>query len=99
MLSDVALRARLLKIRYIDTEKATPEPLVRYGFLIESEAELAARTGGEILQLSKTAEETEKPEDPEVGEDPIEILRPHITNESQVRFNIYQLLLIAHDLQ
>lgn len=52
MLSDVALRARLLKIRYIDTEKATPEPVVRYGFLIESEAELAARTGGEILQLS-----------------------------------------------
>lgn len=52
MLSDVALRTRLLKIRYIDTEKATPEPVVRYGFLIESEVELAARTGGEILHVS-----------------------------------------------
>jgi hypothetical protein len=52
MLSEVALRTRLLKIRYIDTEKAAPESVVRYGFLIESEAELAARTGGEILQLS-----------------------------------------------
>lgn len=52
MLSDVALRTRLLKIRYIDTEKATSEPVVRYGFLIESETELAARTGSEILHLS-----------------------------------------------
>jgi hypothetical protein len=52
MLSEVALRTRLLKIRYIDTEKAAPESVVRYGFLIESEAELAARTGGKILQLS-----------------------------------------------
>jgi hypothetical protein len=52
MLSDVALRTRLLKIRYIDTEKATPEPVVRYGFLIEPEAELASRTGGEILHVS-----------------------------------------------
>jgi hypothetical protein len=51
MLSDVALRTRLLKIRYIDTEKATSKPVVRYGFLIESEGELAARTGGEILHV------------------------------------------------
>jgi hypothetical protein len=52
LLSDVALRTRLLKIRYIDTETAKSEPVVRYGFLIESETELASRTGGEILQLS-----------------------------------------------
>ena len=51
MLSDVALRTRLLKIRYIDTDKATSKPVVRYGFLIESEGELAARTGGEILHV------------------------------------------------
>jgi hypothetical protein len=52
MLSDVALKTRLLRIRYVDTEQAEPEPKVRYGFLIESEAELAARTGGEILHVS-----------------------------------------------
>jgi hypothetical protein len=51
MLSDVALRTRLVKIRYIDTEKEAPKSLVRYGFLIESEADLAARTGGKILHV------------------------------------------------
>lgn len=51
MLSDVALRTRLLRIRYIDTGAKTPEPVVRYGFLIESDVELAERTGGERLRL------------------------------------------------
>ena len=52
LLSDVALRTRLLKIRYIDTGQKIPEPVVRYGFLIEPEAALAARTGGEELRVT-----------------------------------------------
>lgn len=51
LLSDVALRTRLLKIRYIDTGKKKPGTVIRYGFLIESDAELAARTGGEKLRV------------------------------------------------
>ena len=52
LLSDVALRTRLLKIRYIDTGKKTPEPVVRYGFLIESDTELAARAGGKKMHVA-----------------------------------------------
>jgi hypothetical protein len=50
MLSEFAFRVRLMRIRYIDTDTPDAEPLVRYGFVIESEAELADRVGGVILQ-------------------------------------------------
>lgn len=50
MLSDVSLRTRLLRIRYFDTGQTGREPLVRYGFLIESEKALAVRTQGEVLR-------------------------------------------------
>ena len=51
MLSDVSFRTRLLRIRYFDTATAGDEPLVRYGFVIESGRELAARTRGEVLRV------------------------------------------------
>lgn len=50
MLSDVSLRTRLLRIRYFDTGQTGSEPLIRYGFLIESDKALAARTQGEVLR-------------------------------------------------
>lgn len=50
-LSDVAFRTRLLRIRYFDTDQADHEPLIRYGFVIESDKQLAARTQGEVLRL------------------------------------------------
>ena len=48
----MALRTRLLKIRYIDTGNKTHKPVVRYGLLIESDKELATRTGGEKLRVT-----------------------------------------------
>ena len=50
MLSDVALRVRLLRIRYVDTDKRKQEGESFYGFLIESEDGLANRVGGTVLK-------------------------------------------------
>ena len=48
VISEVGFRVRLLRIRYVDTEEAAADPLVRYGFLIESETELARRVHGKV---------------------------------------------------
>lgn len=47
LVSDIGYRVRLLRITYRDTdERRKNEVIVRYGFLIESQAELAGRIGG-----------------------------------------------------
>ncbi|NNF40888.1 MAG: hypothetical protein HKN64_05875 [Woeseiaceae bacterium] len=51
VLSDLSLRARLLRIRYVDTESPDQEPAIHYGFLIESDASLAARLGASVVEL------------------------------------------------
>lgn len=49
-LTDTSFRVRLAHITYIDSVRA--DTLTRYGFLIESEAELAMRVGTEVLQAT-----------------------------------------------
>ncbi len=51
MLSTMAYRTRLLRVRYVDTTRPDAEPLVRHAFLLESPHELAARQGGELLNV------------------------------------------------
>lgn len=51
LLSDISFRVRLLRIRYVDTDNPGVEPIVRYGFVIESDAGLAARLNGEVLHV------------------------------------------------
>lgn len=49
-LADVSISVRLLEVSYADKEGKT-DPLVRYAFLIESQAELEARLGGQIVKM------------------------------------------------
>jgi len=51
MLSEVAYRTRLLRIRYFDTDRPGKSPRVRYGFVIEPTRQLAARVGGETAKV------------------------------------------------
>lgn len=51
LLSEVSYKVRLLRFSYKDTDK--PEKRIeRYGFLIESQKELADRTNGKIVKVS-----------------------------------------------
>ena len=50
LMTDVGFRVRLLRIRYVDTDKVGAEPVVRYGFVIESEEALAERVQGENMR-------------------------------------------------
>lgn len=47
-LTDRSFHVRLARVTYIDTTRA--DTLIRYGFLIESEGELARRLGSEIVE-------------------------------------------------
>lgn len=49
-LTDTSYRTRLARITYIDTARGRDDTLTRYGFLIEPDAELAARIGTEIVE-------------------------------------------------
>lgn len=51
VLTDISFRARLLQVRYVDTEKPGSEPLTRFGFVVESSEELARRVDGEVLAV------------------------------------------------
>lgn len=55
MMSDVGFRVRLLRIRYVDTEDVEAEPFVRFGFLIESETEMAQRVQGTVKSIAHVA--------------------------------------------
>ena len=53
LISDVGYRVRLLHITYRDTdERRKDEVLVRYGFLIESQTELAERFSGDPAKVT-----------------------------------------------
>lgn len=49
ILTDLSYRTRLLRVRYVDTDKPNAEPTTRFGFVVESDEELAARVGGKPL--------------------------------------------------
>lgn len=52
-LTDVGYRVRLLRLTYTDTgAREGDEPLEYYGFLLESQAELARRVGGQAANVS-----------------------------------------------
>ena len=53
VLSDVSLRTRLVRIRYVNTEKRGATELVRYAFFIESEKAMAERNGGALLNIRR----------------------------------------------
>ena len=50
LLTDMSLRARLLRITYVDTTGAR-DSLTRYGFLLEDEDVMAARNGGALSDM------------------------------------------------
>lgn len=53
LLSDVSYKVRLLRISYTDTDgRPDSDPIIRYGFLIESTTELANRVGGQPADVS-----------------------------------------------
>ncbi len=53
IISDIGYRVRLLRITYRDTdERRKDEVLERYGFLLESDDELAARVGGHPVNVT-----------------------------------------------
>lgn len=53
LISDLSYRVRLLRIAYTNTdEPGRGKLLQRYGFLIESERQLAARTGGKPVHVA-----------------------------------------------
>lgn len=53
LLSDVSYKVRLLRIRYIDTDKPGDKTTIeRYGFLIESLHELVDRTNGQPVNVT-----------------------------------------------
>ena len=52
LISDIGYRVRLVEITYTDTDERPGEnTITRYGYFIESSAELADRQGGEIVEL------------------------------------------------
>jgi hypothetical protein len=53
VLSDVSFRVRLLRIRYIDTDKSDGDVALRYAFLIESKEALAERVGGSLISTRR----------------------------------------------
>jgi hypothetical protein len=53
IISDISYRVRLLHISYRDTEERRKDDLIeRYGFLLESDDELAARVGGHPVNVT-----------------------------------------------
>lgn len=51
LLVPAAVRVRLLRIRYVDTDRPNKEPIVRFGFVLEPEKEMAGRIGGKRVEL------------------------------------------------
>lgn len=55
LLTPSAIRVRLLRVRYVDTDRPGKEPLERYGLVIEPEPHLARRLGGELVKQEGVA--------------------------------------------
>ncbi len=53
VLSDVSLRTRLVRIRYVDTDDGGGAGLVRYAFFIESNTALAERHSGSLVSTRR----------------------------------------------
>ena len=51
LLAGSAMRVRLLRIRYIDTEKPRSNPLERFAIVLEPKRDLAQRINGELAEL------------------------------------------------
>ena len=51
LLTEVSLRVRLMRIRYVDTDKPRSKPLERFGFVLESSDAMAERVGGHAVGL------------------------------------------------
>lgn len=51
VLTDISVRTRLLRVNYADTDHPGRAPVTRYGFLIESNDEIANRIGGHLLRI------------------------------------------------
>jgi len=51
-ISALSYRVRLLRIHYVDTERIGDAALQRWGFLVESDEDLAARTGVTIADIA-----------------------------------------------
>jgi hypothetical protein len=53
IISDISYRVRLLHITYRDTDERRKDKLIeRYGFLLESQSGLAARVGGQPVNVT-----------------------------------------------
>ncbi|MGB5624551.1 MAG: hypothetical protein WBM61_02380 [Woeseiaceae bacterium] len=53
VLSDVSFRVRLLRVRYIDTDKPGRDALLRFAFVIEAKKELAERQKGALIETRR----------------------------------------------
>ena len=53
VLSDVSFRVRLLRVRYVDTDKPKSKETLRYAFLIEPKRALAERVGGVLAKVRR----------------------------------------------
>jgi hypothetical protein len=51
VLTEFSFRARLLRIRYVDTDQPDREATTRYGFVIEPDGALGRRLGGQPLKV------------------------------------------------
>ena len=51
LLTEASLRVRLMRIRYVDTDKPRRKPLERFAFVLESRGALAQRLGGWAINL------------------------------------------------
>lgn len=56
VLSDLSMRARLLRLRYVDTERSAVNAELRYALLLESDASLAARLGATVVEVPHVVE-------------------------------------------
>jgi len=52
LLTDSSFRVRLARVTYVDS-RGKDDPLVRYGFVIEDEDDLADRIGGKIIEIEQ----------------------------------------------
>lgn len=61
-LTDISIRTRLLRVTYVDTDKPGAAPITRFGFLIESDEEVAKRVGGQPLRIRNLRRNMLEPE-------------------------------------
>ena len=55
LFAPAAVQVRLLHIRYVDADKPGNEPIERFAFVLEPQEDLAARIGGQLVDLEGVA--------------------------------------------